>query len=354
MSKIILSFGTLGQGGASRVCANLSFPLCDNYDSVILVTWATSKQFYPIDHRAKWYCIQDQVGSSDDIKRMKWFRNLVKNEKPDFILSFLEPWNLRVLICTLGLGVKTIVAERNDPHSVNKYWLMDQFEKFIYRRAKYILVQTPTIKKFFDGHLSSRTHIIYNPVNFDNSQVGKALRTSKAKRIVCVARLKPQKNHHILIQAFKKFLISHPDYSLTIYGQGPLHRQLQDYAKELGLDDKVYLPGPSQKVHEEILNAEMMCLVSIREGMSNAMIESMSLGLPCICTKVSGAVDLIEDGKNGLLVDINDIDGLCKKMEYIADNPNEAKRIGQEATKIFDMLNKDKIYKEWIDFLKQI
>ena len=354
MSKIILSFATLAQGGAARVCANLSYPLCDEYDEVILVTWADVPQFYEYDHRAKWYNLTKEAGGASDIKRMRWFRQLVKREKPDLILSFLEPFNIRVLLCTLGLGVKTIVAERNDPHGVNKYWIMEQFEKLVYRLADRILVQTETIKKIFDGALKERTHIIYNPVNLPQEMVGKALSVEKKKRIVSVARLMPQKNHNILIKAFARFSKNHPDYTLTIYGNGPQGEELKQLAETLGVGDKVSIPGASKNIHEDILDAEMMCLVSQREGMSNSMIEAMCLGLPCICTKVSGAIDLIKDGENGLLVDIGDIDGLVERMNYIADNPEKAKEIGQKASELYKILNKENINKEWIDFLKSV
>lgn len=354
MSKIIVSFATLAQGGAARVCANLSYPLCDTYDEVILVTWADMPQFYEYDHRAKWYNLTKEAGGASDIKRMRWFRQLVKREKPDLILSFLEPFNIRVLLCTLGLGVKTIVAERNDPHGVNKYWIMEQFEKLVYRLADRILVQTETIKKFFDGALMERTHIIYNPVNLPKEMVGKALSVEKKTRIVSVARLMPQKNHDILIKAFAIFSKNHPDYTLTIYGNGPQGEELKKLAESLGIEDKVSIPGASKNIHEDILDAEMMCLVSQREGMSNAMIEAMCLGLPCICTKVSGAIDLINDGENGLLVDIGDIDGLVERMNYIADNPKKANEIGQNASELYKILNKENINKEWIDFLKSV
>lgn len=351
MSKIILSFGTLAQGGASRVCANLSTPLCDHFGSVILVTWADRPQFYEYDYRAKWLCVEKEVGKND-IKRMRWFRNLVKKEKPDLILSFLEPFNLRVLACTMGLGVKTIVAERNDPKSVNKYKFLSYLEKFVYRRADGILVQTPTIQRFFDGKLKDRTHVIYNPVNIPASMVGTALKTPKQKRIVSVARLMPQKNHDILIKAFAEFQKGHPDYTLTIYGEGPLMEKLKNVADSLGVGDKVFLPGPSKTVHQDILDAEMMCLVSTREGMSNAMIEAMCLGLPCICTKVSGAVDLITDGENGILVDIGNVKGLVEKMNVLAGNQPLCQSIGNKASDLFKFLNKEKINQEWISYLK--
>ena len=354
MSKIILSFATLAQGGASRVCANLSYPLCDTYDEVILITWADMPQFYDYDHRARWYNLTKEAGGASDIKRMLWFRKLVKKEQPDLILSFLEPFNIRVLLCTIGLGVKTIVAERNDPHGVNKYWIMDQFEKQIYRLADKILVQTETIRKFFDGALAERTHIIYNPVNLPKEMVGKALDTEKKKRIVSVARLTPQKNHNILINAFARFSKNHSNYTLTIYGNGPQGKELKHLADSLGVGDKVYIPGASKTIHEDILDADMMCLVSTREGMSNAMIEAMCLGLPCICTKVSGAIDLIKNGENGILIDIGDIDGLVKKMNELADDSDKAKEIGKKASELYQILNKDRINKEWIDFLKSV
>lgn len=351
MSKFILSFGTLGQGGAAQVCANLSYILCDKFDSVVLITWAEWPQFNKYDERARWYCVEKEAGGSNDIKRMKWFRNFVKTEKPDLILSFLEPWNLRVLVSTIGLGIKTIVAERNEPHSVNKYWIMDQVEKLVYRLSDGILVQTPTIKKFFNGTLEGKTTIIYNPVNVKKEMVGMALATKKNNRIVSVARLKPQKNHDILIKAFAKFTQSHPDYTLTIYGEGPLMNELKQLAADMGVGDKVFLPGASKTIHQDILDAEMMCLVSVREGMSNAMIEAMCLGIPCICTKVSGAVDLIENGKNGLLVNIGEVDELVARMEQVADNPKFAESLGRESVKLYDILNKDKIYKEWLDYI---
>lgn len=354
MTKIILSFGTLAQGGASQVCANLSYRLCDVFDNVILITWADRPQFNSYDNRAKWYCVEKEVGSTKEFKRMKWFRSFVKCENPDIILSFLEPWNLRVLVSTIGLNIPIIVAERNDPHSVNKYWIMDQIERLVYHLADGILVQTQTISHFFKGKLEDKTHIIYNPVNVKDDMVGCALKVIKRKKIVSVARLVPQKKHNVLIHAFKKFLLTHPGYILYIYGDGPLMDNLKELACDLEIEDKVFLPGPKKDIHDEILDAEMMCLVSSREGMSNSMIESMCLGLPCICTKVSGAIDLIDSHSNGILVDIDDVDGLVKEMCYIADNPIEARRIGKEATKLYNILNKDKIYQEWMNYILSV
>ena len=352
MSKLIVSAATLAAGGAERVLSVLSTPLADRYDTVIYVMWLDVPIFYDTDKRVRKVCIEKEVGSKSDIKKMLWFRKFIKKEHPDVLLSFLEPFNIRVLLSTMGLGIKTYVAERNDPHGVNKYWIIDQFEKLVYRLADKIFVQTETIQKFFDGALKKRTHVIYNPVNLPHEMVGKALMVEKKRRIVSVARLTPQKNNDVLIKAFAKFSENHPDYTLTIYGIGELGEELKCLADSLGIGDKVSMPGASKTIHEDILDAETMCLVSSREGMSNSMIESMCLGLPCICTKVSGAIDLIKDGENGLLVDIGDVDGLVERMDFIADNMGKAKEIGINASKLYKLLNKDRICKKWLDVLE--
>lgn len=353
MSKIIISIATLSSGGAERVLSVLSTPFAQEFGDVTYVMWLRSKVFYQIDPRVRLISIEDEVHSKNILKKMKWFRDFVSKESPNVILSFLEPWNIRVLLSTIGLGIKTVVAERNDPRAVNKYWIMNQIEKLIYRRADMILVQTETIREFFTGVLKDRTHIIYNPVNIQPDMVGKALSMPKKKRIVSVARLMPQKRHDVLIKAFAKFSKLHPGYTLTIYGSGSIKESLERLASSLNIGETVIIPGPCKSVHQEILDAEMMCLVSDREGMSNAMIEAMCLGLPCICTKVSGAIDLIESGKNGILVDIGDVEGLCHQMCKVADNREYARSLGKEAASLYGTLRTDIISKIWIDYLRQ-
>ena len=353
MSKLIISCASLSNGGAERVLSVLSSSFSDKFEEVTYIMWVDDLIFYHIDKRVRLVCIEKEIGGKSEWRKMRWFRNFIRKENPDVLLSFLEPYNIRVLLSTIGIGVKTIVAERNDPHGVNKYWVMDLVEKVIYRLADKILVQTETIKKFFNCSLEDRVIVIYNPVNLPKEMVGLALNTHKKKRIVSVARLVPQKKHDVLIRAFAKFSESHPDYTLTIYGNGHLKVQLEQLAESLGVGDKVALPGVSKTVHHDILDADMMCLVSDREGMSNSMIESMCLGLPCICTKVSGAVDLIKEGENGLLVDIGDVDGLVEKMNFVADNPDRARNIGEKATQLYQLLNKDRIFKEWLEVLER-
>lgn len=352
MKKILVSGSTFGPGGAARVVANLSRILPDHFDKVIVVLWKKQEVFYDTDSRANVLWVDDEAGKSNEMKRLYWFRSLVKQEEPDLILSFLEPYNIRVLLSTIGLHIKTIVAERNDPRVVNGSRIMDTLEKCIYHLADGILVQTKTIYDFFRGSLQARTTIIYNPVSIDKVLVGAALRVPKEKKVVCVARLMPQKRIDDLICAFEMFSKTHPDYRLEVYGEGPEKERLMKLIEEKRLENRVFLCGTRKDIHKVISPAALFVLVSDREGMSNAMIEAMCLGLPCVCTEVSGAIDLIESGVNGVLVRIGDIKMIVDAMTDIVDNPDRAGMLGNNAAKLYDQLNPDRIFKEWIDYLR--
>ena len=92
------------------------------------------------------------------------------------------------------------------------------------------------------------------------------------------------------------------------------------------------------------------------EGLPNALMEAMALGLPCISTDCTGggAATLIENEKNGLLVSRNERDELTKAMARIADNDKLAKKLGEEAIKIREKCSNGQITKEWLDYINKI
>ena len=120
---------------------------------------------------------------------------------------------------------------------------------------------------------------------------------------------------------------------------------------ELHASEFVKLPGVSKNVWDEMKRAKAFVLTSNYEGMSNSMIEAMCLGLPCISTKVSGAVDLIRNNVNGLLVENNDSKSLIDAFSQVVDNPSFAKTIGEASSSLYDKLNENRITAEWVNYI---
>ena len=95
MSKLIVSCATLAAGGAERVLSTLSTPFAEKYDTVIYVMWLNVPLFYNLDERVEFLSIEKEVGSKNDVKKMLWFRSFIQKERPDILLSFLEPFNIK-------------------------------------------------------------------------------------------------------------------------------------------------------------------------------------------------------------------------------------------------------------------
>lgn len=348
--KIIIICGTLESGGAERVISILSKPFADNFDKVTIITWRDAPLFYKIDTRVSIVSLPLLARSNKILKKILSFRKFIKDSKPNIILSFLTIFNLLTLLSLIGVNIPIIVAERNDPRFIKGGLFVKILRYILYHKATGILCQTDSIKQYFKGALSRKTKIIYNPITIPEEKIGKALFTEKKKRIVSVGRLHPQKNHLLLINSFLLFHKSHPEYTLTIYGTGNLKEGLQKYIDSVGLSKVINLAGEQKSINELILDADAFVMTSDYEGMPNALIEAMCLGLPCISTKVSGAVDLIKHNKNGLLVD-RVASKISETIALVVDNNITAKKLGSQACKIYNELRTEYISKIWIDYI---
>lgn len=355
MKSIFICCGNLKAGGAERVISILSNKFVHKGLIVDLYTWYNTDIFYEFDERVQTHQIPIESKRTDYYGQMKWFRKEAKKKLPDVILSFLAPFNILTVFSLVGLKIPVLVAERNDPYFVspsnNAFWKI--VRNIAYKMADGILVQTQVNKSHFPKYLQNKSTIIYNPVTFSETKIGIALNTPKKKEIVSVTRLEKQKNIDMLIQAYSIFQKNHPDYTLTIYGDGAERNRLEKKIKEMNLQDKIFLPGRKQNVHDLIIGASIFAMASNFEGMSNSLIEAMCLGLPCISTRVSGAVDLIKNDDNGLLVDIGNVNQLSIALSKLAEDDKFRLKIGKNATRLYDFLNVDIVAQEWLEYISK-
>ncbi len=156
---------------------------------------------------------------------------------------------------------------------------------------------------------------------------------------VAIGRFVDKKAPYLSILAFKKFLATHPDYHLTMIGDGPLFDSSRMLSKSLGLENKIIFTGalPHSKVQEYLKNARAFIQHSVRpfsgdaEGSPNAILEAMATATPVISTRHTGIPEMVEDGVTGYLVDEMDIEGMAWKMVQVANKPDLAKAIGANA-----------------------
>lgn len=144
-----------------------------------------------------------------------------------------------------------------------------------------------------------------------------------------------RKNHEVIIRAIAE--IKNPKIKYLIVGFGELEEKHKDLAKGLGVEDRVIFAGYRDDVKHILHAVDGYAFPSLQEGLPVALMEAMAVGLPIVCSKIRGNVDLIEDGRGGYLYDCHDVKGFAEGMEKIvAGKGAKMGKINIETMKIFD------------------
>jgi glycosyltransferase involved in cell wall biosynthesis len=144
----------------------------------------------------------------------------------------------------------------------------------------------------------------------------------------CVASLNPVKRHVDLVQAFASVHQRNSRTRLLLIGDGSLKDSVREQVRSLGLDDVVTLLGSRPDVETVLPALDVAMLASSSEGMSNALLEAMSCGLPIIATAVGGNQQLVCEGRTGRLVPAFDPEAMAAAMLELADSPLTRRRFG--------------------------
>lgn len=154
-----------------------------------------------------------------------------------------------------------------------------------------------------------------------------------------VGRMAAVKDYPTLIRAFAQLLGRHPRpeaLRLILVGDGPEMPRCQALVRELGLEDKVWLPGDRQDIAEWLRAFDVFVLPSLGEGISNTLLEAMASGLPVVATRVGGNPELISDGLNGTLVPPGDPETLAQTLLGYALDPALGQRRGDAGRRRVD------------------
>lgn len=353
---LVISIATLSSGGAERVVSILSYYLANRFEKVTLILWKDIPHFYSIDKRIEIITIPDFSKKNNTLSKLFWFRKYIKKNRPDVILSFLYPYSLRVIIALLFVKSKIIAAERRDPRAVRGGYIVRLIRDLLYTRISRVFVQSKCNKNLYPVFLRNKIDILYNPILLYNGESNKIENCNIRKRtIVTVGRLIPEKNHKLLLDAFKIFKESHPDFKIIIWGGGSLKNELLDYTSAIGLRNNidVEFPGACKTVHNEIANATAFVLSSKSEGMPNALYEAICMGIPSISTRVTGVMDILQNEKNVLLVNNNAYE-ISKALSRIADDKILSSRLTEEGKSLYKFLNPASIAENWINAILKV
>ena len=347
--RIIIIIGSAGLGGLERVSLNLGKWFCEQKDSHATVV-ALSKPKYN-----KYNLEEADFVELEGRHKVLSLRRYVKKHKPDIVLTMSVPLCLFTIPALIGLGVKHVVSERNDPAHFAGKFSTKIMARLLMRLADGYVFQTKEAQDYYGGSIARHSTVIHNPL-LKLPKNGFESKAGSAKEIVSVGRLNKQKNQQLLIQAFAEISSEFPAYTLKIYGDGLERNVLQQLIDDLNIQEKASLPGTTTEILDRIKTASLFVLPSNFEGMPNVLMEAMSLGLPCISTDCpcGGPRELIRNGENGILVPVGDKQALKNAIRSLLTDKDYQHRLGSNALAIRQTHALDVICRQWYDYFLHI
>lgn len=358
--KILFLVTNFGSGGAERTVAYLSRFFAEKGWDVTLMTMQ-EEMFYELDPRV--HCTKLGIPYVPlSLKTMpKWLYHYVRRKlcvsravrkaMPDVVFCVL-PKAVTYLPAKSRRKYCLISSERTAPSASAAKVLEQKTELF--STCDGVIFQTKRAMDFYPTSIQKRGRVIPNALG--NPHIAQADDPVHRKNtIAAMGRLAVEKDYPTLLRAFAPVHQRYPSLRLEIYGDGPEKKRLVDIARELGIGEAVAFCGTDPKAILRITDASCYVLCSKFEGMPNALMEAMAVGLPCVSTDCpNGPAELITHEKNGLLVPVGDADKLSEAILRMIEDRDFAERCGERAREIRNTHSMEKLAQKYIDFIEEV
>ncbi len=362
--KLTLISSSLRAGGAERVMSIVANYWAARGWKVTLLTFDDGDEppFYDLDRRIKHNSLGIGEKSIDSIfalpgnlGRIGTLKKAILNSKPNVVISFVNRTNILTLLACRGLKIPTIVSE----HVYPAFGELTKFEQILqkryYRRASLVTVPTHSALSFFPLGEGYNTSVMPNPIAVPESPPIESQLYTDDRHLLAVGPLIPQKGFDLLIQAFAQICGRHPEWTLTILGEGEMRPELEELQFQLGLEERVYMPGIVKNVDAYIRKADLFALSSRFEGFPMALCEAMACGVPVIASDcLSGPREIIHNGTDGMLVVSENIDAMASGLDLLMSDPVKRQYFSHYAPKVLDRFGLEKVMGMWSSAIKQV
>ena len=342
---VMLTINKLLIGGAEQQFLELVKGLDKNRFNTIVVT------LYPGGD------LEDEVKNIPDIEYVCLHRKgkysfftlfsvfrLLWKKHVDIIQPFLTPATFFTLLPAVikRTPVKIITERGNLRRNTGLgYNLYLRFEDWLTRFANVVIPNSKSGQDYLitRGIKQEYIKVIYNGINTQRLtpalpeivQIKKALKLAENEKVVGIsASLYSLKDHATFLRAAQIISGTMPQVKYIILGDGPLRSDLEQMARDLGIESRVLFAGNQMEVGPYLSTFDIACLCSKEpEGCSNAILEAMALGKPVVATNVGGNIELVEDGQTGILIPAQNPEVLANAIMSLLGNPEQAREMGR-------------------------
>jgi len=346
-------------GGIERVITTLANKICDAYDVTILVK-DHNKSFYDLDYRIHFTSLNNELKFDMKSKLSRFFsalNSVIENRKAinsflanhDFDYYYLaHPLNVLEFHLARGIrGKDTIISEHGSPDAYNLIY--KAIKKWLYPKAKQYIVPTKTDTNYY---LAKNFPAVYLPHFKSDLLYEKA--SLKKNIALSIGRFTEVKQQIKLLRIWNSLVKKNKtkDWQLFLIGTGELKKEFEKYIEEHNLQEFIFIFPPRQDVEHYYKKASLFLLSSKTEGFGMVLLEAISFGLPCVSFDCpSGPRDIIQNNKNGFLVELDDEKSFEESVLKLIEKPDLKSRMSVQSFQMSKTWDDHKLLQKWYSIL---
>jgi glycosyltransferase involved in cell wall biosynthesis len=249
------------------------------------------------------------------------FCKLFQSIKPDLVHVFQDSLNIHAGVAAVLSAIPKVVSSgRNlNPEQrgrSNKRYYRSVYRTLLEHHPQVVFshnsqVGASSYRKWLDAPRNVPFPVIYN--GLVTPPFKKKYDPTKPFVVGSVFRFIPQKSPHLWLESLQVFLAKYPEAKVTSIGSGPMRDEIMQKAKALGLESKIEFRGHSENVPEAMKDFDVLLLTSAAEGLSNVLIEAQMIGLPVVCMKAGGSLEIVHQGVTGFVISPRSLSGFWQK-----------------------------------------
>jgi|CZKI01.1.fsa_nt_gi GalNAc-alpha-(1->4)-GalNAc-alpha-(1->3)-diNAcBac-PP-undecaprenol alpha-1,4-N-acetyl-D-galactosaminyltransferase len=334
--RLVLVTSCLGGGGAERIVATMAAYWAHAGHEVHVVALRADEKgpayTFPATvriHRLRLIVEHNAVFDIRHIGRLWRLRRLLVGIRPALVLSFIDKLNVAVLLSLAGTRIPVVATEHLVPwmNPLGPVW--ERLRAAVYPRARAVVSPTQAMSDWFKAHYAGNFLTMPSPGHYEIAPV---TTENHLPVIFSAGRLAREKGYDLLLSAFADVSAKRKGWRLEIAGEGPEMSALTEQIEALGLQSQVSLLGHVSDVAARMRSAELFVLSSRQEAYPMVLCEAMAAGMAIIATDCpAGPREIIEDGKDGLLVPPEVPAALGSAIIQLIDDAPRRRRLGAAA-----------------------